>query len=60
MTRYTTKSWLDYDWLVKEPIKQETPIVPEHIATPTGIFSSSGKMIYREPRPIGFMRDEEW
>lgn len=60
MSRYTTKAYLSWDWLVEDPIRQETPMVPEHVATATGILTSSGEMIYKQPRPIGFMRDEEW
>lgn len=60
MSRYTTRGYLDWEWLTEDPIFRETPVVPEHVATATGILTSSGEMIYKQPRPISFMRDGEW
>lgn len=32
--------------------------VDGHTPTPTGVLNKDGKMIYRQPRPIGFGRDD--
>lgn len=34
--------------------------VSDHVASPTGILNADGEMIMRDPRPIGFGRDEDW
>lgn len=34
--------------------------VAEHVAADTGLLDANGEIIWRDPRPIGFGRDEEW
>jgi hypothetical protein len=34
--------------------------VPDHEAIDTGLLDQHGDSIMVAPRPIGFMRDEEW
>jgi hypothetical protein len=38
----------------------QTPCVPDHEATDTGLLDSSGDPIMRAPNPMGFGRDGEW
>ena len=34
--------------------------VPEHVAKFTGLLDADGDEIWKEPRPVGFGRDDEW
>lgn len=34
--------------------------VPDHEATFTGLLDADGDEIWREPRPVGFGRDNDW
>lgn len=34
--------------------------VDEHLDHDTGLLDKNGDKIYRQPRPIGFGRDNEW
>ena len=65
MSRYFTRKqpragWFETDWSSDDVIRAETPVVPDHVATETGILDAAGDMIMKAPRPIGFMRDDEW
>lgn len=34
--------------------------VPEHVPIDTGVLDADGAKIFRQPRPVGFGRMEDW
>jgi len=65
MSRYTTRpiklnSYIEDDLCYYDSSRPDPVNVPEHVSSATGVLDVNGDMIYREPRPIGFGRMEEW
>ena len=65
MPRYTIRAAKPRQWIEDEDAwdvgaQSHVPDVPDHEATFTGPLDHTGGEIWREPRPIGFGRDDEW
>lgn len=62
MPRYFTRPrsslWVE-DTVPREGRVPDTPNVPEHVATDTGLLDANGSTIWRAPPPIGFRFEEE-
>ncbi len=57
--RATARGYCE-DFLYDDPLRADTPSVPEHVATDTGLLDINGDPIMRAPNPVGFGRDAEW
>lgn len=58
--RASEGAWVPQDWTRDDYLHPAAPMVCDHDAIETGLLDANGDMIMRSPRPIGFMRDEEW
>ena len=59
MPRYFTRRapraefWVEDD-VLREGRVPDAPMVPEHVATDTGLLDAAGDTIWRAPPPMGF------
>ena len=61
MPRYFTRPrsfWVE-DETYSDPVRPDTPEVPEHVATDTGLLDKDGGAIWRAPNPVGFLWEIE-
>lgn len=61
MPRYVSRPrsfWVE-DETYRDPIRQDTPIVPEHVAADTGLLDAQGNTIWRLPERMGFLFEDE-
>lgn len=61
MPRYFTRPralWVE-DEISREGRVPDTPMVPEHVATDTGLLDAHGDTIWRAPPMMGFRFEED-
>lgn len=59
MSRYFVRprasGWVEDEWFSPDPGRISEPLVPDHVATDTGLLDKNGDPIMRAPNPMGFV-----
>lgn len=58
-TRPHVALWVEDEYCAPSPGHINAPLVPEHIATDTGLVDVNGDSIMRAPNPVGFVWSDE-